>query len=721
MGKVLVSKEANSPSILTSGQITKVHLLSELKTHILFGAPLLALTLTAWGTANNILTNILMFYGLILVIFIVLDILLPFILLSNAAKIRKKIVDQESVNNAEVEELISNFLNYPLKVSIIIFTLQTIGFIEAMYIISSVIHLDLQNINGVLILLSFLLCLLITGTAGLLNYVSLERTMRQAIETIVSIYPQILNQAIEIKRIRLYSKVFISVVLTSATIALSLLIPFVGKMLLTSSQTSTTGYAHTIGILVIDTIYFYLIAPAFINNIVTPLKKLVEWNQDVMRGNLERKMPVVTNDEIFDVISYSNKMVSQLNNITYQLQESMDAMSKERDLFSLETYKMHAVLGGILDGVIAMDPNFKIILMNQAAEQMTGWTQREALGQFIGNILRMVDEENNQMMVINKLHANTNKPESDSVSKNSVKLLTKDNQEVFINFTSHPISEGISSNIGYIITFHNTSQEMELEKLKLDFVAMAAHELRTPLTAILGYMSVFLDDNQSKLDEEQLLCLNRVNTASHQLNGLIENLLSIAKIERGQFTLSFEQISWPSIIKEIIDQLKFNAQEKNIEVLFYEPAPDFPSIIEADKIRVGEVISNLIANAINYTPGPGKVSVWMESNGREITTYVQDTGIGIPTAAIPHLFSKFYRVSGHLKPGSKGTGLGLYMSKSIIDLHKGKIWVSSEEGKGSTFCFTLPIKQTKETTPSQTVISDVNVNLQPARLIRAAA
>ena len=124
--------------------------------------------------------------------------------------------------------------------------------------------------------------------------------------------------------------------------------------------------------------------------------------------------------------------------------------------------------------------------------------------------------------------------------------------------------------------------------------------------------------------------------------------------------------------------------------MFQPPAQVIPPVM-ADRLRITEVVTNLVANAINYTQPGGKINVTIERQGNEIITSVKDTGVGIPKEALPKLFTKFFRVTGKLTQGSKGTGLGLYISKAIVEMHKGRIWVDSEPGRGTTFSFSLPI------------------------------
>lgn len=232
----------------------------------------------------------------------------------------------------------------------------------------------------------------------------------------------------------------------------------------------------------------------------------------------------------------------------------------------------------------------------------------------------------------------------------------------------------------------------QLDEMKSNFVSIAAHELRTPLTSIKGYLSVYMNDYKDKLDDDQKSLLNHIGSATEELLALVENLLNVSRIERGAMNLNLAEVNWDELLKGVVDDFQERATQKRIQLKFIEAAN--LSLIKVDKVRVLEVVSNLISNAINYTNPGGMIQVWAEKGENEIITHVGDNGQGIPAEAIPNLFTKFYRVTQGLTQGStnaEGNGLGLYISKAIVDMHKGKIWVESEVGVGSRFSFSLPL------------------------------
>lgn len=380
----------------------------------------------------------------------------------------------------------------------------------------------------------------------------------------------------------------------------------------------------------------------------------------------------------------------ELENLNKQLASEGEIIEREvekRTLeLSAERNKLSLILSGIVDCIIAVDMDKRIILFNKAAENLTGYKITEVLGKPLEEIIKVFD---NVTELSSEIYCPIRSDNFEGIiyKKEGLKLFTLNGKQTYINLLAGQIKEGTDVNLGCILTFHDVSEEKQLDEMKLDFVSMAAHELRTPLTSIKGYMYVLLRDYKDVLNEKQLTILSRIGIASQRLASLVENLLNVTRIEKKQITLIMQPTDWVKNIEDVILEIIDQAKDKKIQLNFIKP--DQLILVQADKSRINEVLMNLLANAINYTPSEGKITIWVEKVGQEVITHIQDTGEGIPKEALPHLFTKFFRVSGVLEQGSKGTGLGLYITKSIVQLHKGRIWVQSTLGKGSTFSFSL--------------------------------
>jgi signal transduction histidine kinase len=230
----------------------------------------------------------------------------------------------------------------------------------------------------------------------------------------------------------------------------------------------------------------------------------------------------------------------------------------------------------------------------------------------------------------------------------------------------------------------------ELDRMKSDFVAHVSHELRTPLTAIKGAVDLILREVAGPLTEKQIHYLSRVRSNTQHLGGLINDLLDLAKIESGRIEVKSSRVSLSGLVHEAVEVLRPVAAGK---IIALEATVREPSILVwADRDKINQVLTNLIGNAIKFTPVQGKVTVSASRNGEEsVQVSVSDTGPGVPLDEREKIFAKFYRVAEGNGENSKGTGLGLAIAKALVELHGGKIWVESEPSRGSTFYFTLPL------------------------------
>lgn len=235
-------------------------------------------------------------------------------------------------------------------------------------------------------------------------------------------------------------------------------------------------------------------------------------------------------------------------------------------------------------------------------------------------------------------------------------------------------------------------QQQQLESMQVDFVSMTSHELRTPITSLMGYLNTLNQEARDKLTNDQKEFLDRSIVSAQQILAIVNNILNVSKVERGAFTVSLRPVDLVELIETAVSESKILASQKNILLEFKKPERSIPKV-SADNLRVSEVLNNLINNAITYSQSGGKVEVNIQSDDKGVVTSVVDNGPGIPTEAQPKIFTKFFRAQGALgkSSNSQGSGLGLFISKSIVDLHKGQIWFESEPGKGTTFHFSLPI------------------------------
>lgn len=415
--------------------------------------------------------------------------------------------------------------------------------------------------------------------------------------------------------------------------------------------------------------------------LLSPLSALLKGADTLSSGNLNFRVDIRSHDEL-------EKLGESFNKLADNLKQSVEKLEQDKDIISGERNKLQAVISSVIDGIIAVDLSKNVVLANKTAQYLTGYTEIQMQGKSIDSLIHLFStQEEIPVKTYCQIDFGHSSPEAKIFE--SLILVGLNGKKVKINLSVSPISGGIQTNLGCILILHDLTYESELEQMKLDFVSMASHELKTPLTAIIGYLSVFMDENRKTLTKDQSELLDRSLVSAKQLQALVENLLSVNRIEREQMNAAVEPVDLNTILGKAIEDLQNQAKLKNI-ILNFIRNDTLPKVL-ADPVRIGEVINNLVANAINYTTAGGKISVYMKASPNEVTTTVKDTGMGIPPEAIPHLFNKFFRVSNSMQKSNKGTGLGLYISKSIIQKLNGKIWVESEPGKGSNFHFSLPV------------------------------
>jgi signal transduction histidine kinase len=247
------------------------------------------------------------------------------------------------------------------------------------------------------------------------------------------------------------------------------------------------------------------------------------------------------------------------------------------------------------------------------------------------------------------------------------------------------------NDIAAIITINDQTQSRELDFMKLDFVAIAAHELRTPLTVVRGYLDLINPEAIKKLTLSGLENFQKAIEGTDQLRDLINKLLNIARIERGEMEIFIEKLNLSTLVKENVRQHNSTAVLKEQTLTFDPENIDKSIYIPGDPASITEVLNNLIGNAIKYTGRGGKISVKMTTQGDQVKVEVIDNGPGVPEELRGRLFTKFYRAERSLIAGTRGTGLGLFISKTIIELQHGTIGIEPDIGHGSAFYFTLPI------------------------------
>lgn len=343
-----------------------------------------------------------------------------------------------------------------------------------------------------------------------------------------------------------------------------------------------------------------------------------------------------------------------------------------------EIERFYLILENLPEGVIILDEIGKIIFFNKKVEELLGWRE-----EFLEKkVSQLKDVENFR-------------PISEIFEEEIAQILgkvIKMREDLILRFNGIELKKE-GENLGRLIFFTDITREFSLERLKREFVSVAAHQLRTPISAMEWGIKTILGGKLGSLTQKQREYLEELFQTSKRLVHLIDDLLNTAKIEEGRFLEKENEFSLEAVVEFVINILKPEIEKKKIELKYQKPSCRLP-LIKMDVEKIKLVIENLLDNAIRYGREGGEIaiSIDMPAQGTEVIFSIKDNGIGIPKKEKPQIFNKFFRASNAMKTDPSGTGLGLYLCKNIIEAHQGKIWFESEEGRGTTFYFSLPIK-----------------------------
>jgi signal transduction histidine kinase len=345
----------------------------------------------------------------------------------------------------------------------------------------------------------------------------------------------------------------------------------------------------------------------------------------------------------------------------------LEDLIKAKDDLELSQQSFHSIVEKSADAIIIVDRNGLVRYVNPAAEAIFGRNQED----FICDPFGMPLNHERTEIGIFRLKG------GQGTGEMTVTETTWLGEKADL-VTIHDITERKSAEENLI----------KLDQLKTDFVSTVSHELRTPLTIMGEYASIISDEIPGKLNPGQREYLSIIEGNIDRLSGIIEDLLDISRIEAEKVVLKRELVDLPSIINDVVTQFKPKADEKQIELKTVFPLSLPPLYIDADRIR--QVFTNLIGNAIKFTPRNGQITAEAADQEKEFECRVTDTGIGIAPENLGKVFKRFEQFDRPEGSGAKGTGLGLAITEALVQLHGGRIWVESELNKGCKFIFTLP-------------------------------
>ncbi|HBV98842.1 MAG TPA: PAS domain-containing sensor histidine kinase [Desulfotomaculum sp.] len=400
-----------------------------------------------------------------------------------------------------------------------------------------------------------------------------------------------------------------------------------------------------------------------LKRILEPLAEISEAAREMALGYLDREIRIHHDDELGVLARNINLLGRKLRQTIYEITEEKD--------------RMGAVLNSMADGVIAVDGDGRVLLVNPVVEKALNISGEQCRGKDIVGVIRHLDFEKSFQTAL--------KTQEDLTRE--IQVLTPDPRYYRVNFT--PLKG--TGRGGVVAIFRDITERRQLDQIRAEFIANVSHELRTPLTSIRGFLETLLDGAVEDR-ETSLRFLKIIDAETGRMTGLIGDLFSLSNIESGKVAPVMEEIKMAGIIDKVFSIFSHAAGERDIKLVSGITA-DFP-VIAGDTDMITRVFINLVDNAIKYSQGGGEVTITGGPAVKgEVFIRVADRGIGIPDESLSRIFERLYRVDKARSREYGGSGLGLAIVKHILEAHHGRIEVSSRPGLGSTFTVYLPQKQ----------------------------
>ncbi len=409
-------------------------------------------------------------------------------------------------------------------------------------------------------------------------------------------------------------------------------------------------------------------------------KELQEMDR-IAKGLIKRDL------ELSEIREKREKEFQELEEKTKELEKSRKALTNiledvegTRGKAEEERNKTLAIINNFADGLLVFDKENKLLLANPQAETFLKIKTDEITGKSFSELTQ---------------YSNF-KPFIDLLGREIKGIFRKElsiKENLILETSTVSMISG-EEKLGTLVILHDVTREKTIEKLKTEFVSLAAHQLRTPLSAIKWTLRMILSGDLGEINQEQKEFIEKADINNERMIVLINDLLNVTRIEEGRYVFKLVPCQYGEILDSAINNLKEKIAHRKVKLELKTPDKK-DLLINVDKEKMIMVIQNLIENAINFSPPGSTVKVMLSFDESDMTFSVKDFGIGMPVNQQSRIFTKFFRGSNAMKIDVGGTGLGLFIAKNIIEGHGGKIWFESEENKGATFYFTLPVsKQT---------------------------
>ena len=406
------------------------------------------------------------------------------------------------------------------------------------------------------------------------------------------------------------------------------------------------------------------------NRIVEPLRQLTASTAKIAGGDLNANVPVTSHDEVGLLAAEYNRMAERIRQLR----------SSDLGKLMVAQQTTEAAIDSLYDPVIITDGEGQVTKLNPAAEEIFG-SEKDNAGKHIGEVARDVRIAGAVAEAIESQQPVAGEGMA------SVLPLAVDGSERAYRLRTTPMRDNGSRLLGAVTLLEDITHLREIDRLKSEFIATASHELRTPLTSVQMGVHLLLEGAAGELNNKQTEVLSACREDCERLDKLMRDLLDLSRIEAGESQPALKTVRTREFIITATEELRLQVESKGLAFRVLVPVglPD----VKIDPSQIERVLANLVINAIRYTK-QGEITIGAATRGAYIAVSVSDTGTGIPQEYLPHIFEKFVQVPG---AATGGAGLGLAISRLIIEAHGGQISVQSQLGHGSTFTFTLPVER----------------------------
>ncbi|MBB5324105.1 two-component system sensor histidine kinase VicK [Anoxybacillus tepidamans] len=403
----------------------------------------------------------------------------------------------------------------------------------------------------------------------------------------------------------------------------------------------------------------------FLSRTITrPISDMRKQALAMTKGNFSRKVKVYGYDEI-------GQLAMTFNNLTKKLQEAQATTEGERR-------KLALVLTHMTDGVIATDRRGRIILINDAALNILNVSRETVLSSSIIDVLGLEGQYTFETLI---------------EERDSLILDFSTDEELYILRASLSVIQKETGFVnGLIVVLHDITEQEKIDQERREFVANVSHELRTPLTTMKSYLEA-LGEGLWRDENIAPRFIEVAQTETERMIRLVNDLLQLSKLDSKDYKLNKSWVNFSRYFHKVIDRFELT---KNENVTFIRKIPDEAIFIEIDEDKITQVLDNIISNALKYSPQGGNITFRIKELSDEILVSVTDEGVGIPKSDLSKVFERFYRVDKARSRKLGGTGLGLAIAKEVVVAHGGRIWAKSQEHKGTTIFFTLPLERIQE-------------------------